>query len=125
MNKKVVMASRKGLVLELFRATLGCSERYSILVARSREEILEIVRREKPDIVFLDAELPGKQIHRVCQAVKSALPGGETRVILLNFSSPEPHGTPARAASGDECLEILYSPTALLEKTENLLALHG
>jgi DNA-binding NarL/FixJ family response regulator len=86
--------------------------------AATGEEALQIARRLKPDVVLMDAELPGMDGVAATAAIRAALP--TTRVIVLSLHADAPTRARALAAgaaafigkgSGD--LELLASLRAL------------
>ena len=63
-------------------------EGYSVLSARSGEEGLELVGRERPDLMILDLTLPAMSGDDVCRSVRRA--GLKTRIIMLTARNTEP-----------------------------------
>jgi hypothetical protein len=57
-------------IRRVMRTTLS-SNGYTVLEARSGEEALEIVRKERPELVLLDVNMPGKAAWK--SAAKSAI----------------------------------------------------
>lgn len=51
--------------------------------ANSGEEALELVQREKPDIVLLDVEMPGMEAEEVLRRILRTLPS--TKIIILTM----------------------------------------
>ena len=66
-------------------------EGYDVQVARDGPEALEMIRRERPDLVLLDAMMPGMTGFDVCEAVRAGIisvPPGQAeaaRAIGLKF----------------------------------------
>jgi DNA-binding response OmpR family regulator len=54
---------------------------YRPIEAATGEEALDVVERERPDVLVLDVRLPGISGHEVCQKLRSA--GGESPPVLL------------------------------------------
>ena len=46
-------------------------EGYEVLVARDGRQALEAIRRERPQLVLLDAMMPGMSGFDVCEAVRA------------------------------------------------------
>jgi two-component system phosphate regulon response regulator PhoB len=58
-------------------------EGYEVLCAQTGEEALELVRREKPDLILLDLVLPGIDGHKVCGILKKDPNTSEILVIMV------------------------------------------
>ena len=56
---------------------------YGTLVAQSGEEALEMISKEKPDLVLLDIMLPGVDGFEVCEIIRLNPEWRNTRVIFL------------------------------------------
>ena len=62
---------------------------YRVLIARTGEEALRLVRQDPPDLLLLDAMMPELDGYAVCQQIR-ALPGlGTLPVIMLTAKSRE------------------------------------
>jgi two-component system alkaline phosphatase synthesis response regulator PhoP len=57
-------------------------EGYEVLCAQTGEEALDLVRREKPDLVLLDFLLPGIDGHKVCRVLRKD-PGTAGILIIM------------------------------------------
>jgi DNA-binding NarL/FixJ family response regulator len=74
---------------------------------------LEIVHRNKPDILLLDVNMPGMSGVEVVRALKSSPPPGECRVIMLTISKNEEDLLGAIAAGADGYLLKSSEPDEL------------
>src|SRR4051794_41883218 len=63
---------------------------YRVVSATSAEEALELVEREKPDLILLDVVMPGMDGYAVCQALRE---GEQTavlpRIVVTSRIGPE------------------------------------
>jgi diguanylate cyclase (GGDEF)-like protein len=64
------------LLLEFLR------NEYDVLVATHGEQALDLCRRERPDVVLLDVQMPGADGYEVCRQLKAA---AETRDVPVIF----------------------------------------
>jgi DNA-binding response OmpR family regulator len=64
-------------------------EGVEILTAENGEEALQIIRGQKPNLVFLDVMLPKMNGFDVCQQVKSDLGMRDVYVIMLTAKGQE------------------------------------
>ncbi|MBI4201884.1 MAG: response regulator [Chloroflexi bacterium] len=121
--KKVLLADDEDGVLALVAATLANDERYILLTARDGEEALAIARREIPDLVFLDIIMPKLDGYQVCRALKLSPTTGHIRVVMLTAMAQDVNRERAQSAGADDYFTKPFSPTALLEKVNDMLEL--
>ena len=69
-------------IAELIRYNLE-REGYRVVHAESGERGLEIVRRQRPDLVLLDLMLPGIDGLEVCKRVRADVAGAQTPIIMV------------------------------------------
>lgn len=119
--KKVMLADDEEDVLALVTATLEGDPQYVILVARDGEEALEIARRERPDLLFLDILMPKKDGYEVCRALKASSITAGTKIVMLTALAQESDREKAIQAGADGYFTKPFSPTALLQKVEELI----
>ena len=125
MIKKLLLADDEEEILALVSATLGNDERYHVLLARDGEEALRISRQQKPDLLLLDVMMPKWNGYEVCRRLKRDPATAHTKVIMLAAMAQQSDRRKAMEAGADEYFAKPFSPTALLEKVEELLGLGG
>jgi PAS domain S-box-containing protein len=99
------------------------TEGYRVLTANTGEEALELTREHLPDVVVLDARLPGASGADVCGRIKSS---EELRgVLVLLFSTSEAPGEQAVGldAGADAYAAHKPRPEELLARVEALVRL--
>lgn len=121
--KKILIADDEPGVIMLVSATLGDDTRYRILTAKDGDEALRIARREKPDLLFLDIMMPKRDGYAVCQTLKNDAATSAIKVIMLTARVQGSDQKKARDAGADDYMTKPFSPTALLRKVEDVLAL--
>ena len=83
MNKrKILLVSDVQLFLEQEKTFLNTGD-FTLLKAFSGTEALEIVRNERPDLVFMDISLPDISGDKCCYTIKSDEGLGEIPVIMI------------------------------------------
>ncbi|MBI4201115.1 MAG: response regulator [Chloroflexi bacterium] len=122
MSKVLVVDDEEG-VLALLSATLDNDPRYELFQARDGEEALGIARREKPDLMFLDIRMPTKDGNQVCHELKADPATASIRVIMLTALVQDDYRRKALDAGAEGYFTKPFSPTALLEKVEQMLQL--
>ena len=120
------MASDRTILLvdetEWFRelGTLFLARSGRVLTAASADEALAIARREHPDIVITDLDMPGRDGADLCCAIRrDPLLAYTPVVVVIGSQRPEDHSRSIRAGATD----ILTKPlarAALLESVTRL-----
>jgi CheY-like chemotaxis protein len=96
-------------------------EGYLIDEAADGRAALDAIRRDPPDLVFLDLNIPGAAGSDVLASVKRDPSTAKTRVIVVTATGEE--GRPEAVRLGaDEYFTKPFSPTALLRAVERVLA---
>lgn len=104
------MADRKKIVVaddtEMFREleTLFLKRLGLVLTASSGPEALEIARRERPDIVIADLDMPGMEGDTLCRAIKADRDLHRTPVILVTSGASAYDRARAVRARADDVL---------------------
>jgi DNA-binding response OmpR family regulator len=87
MMNTILLIHHRPRTLRRARALLEASG-YQVEVARDRRAGIDAFLRIRPDLVLVDAELPGTRAGRVCKELKRTS-HGENAPILLMTASPE------------------------------------
>ena len=105
-RKKILVADDTELFRELgsiFLARLG-----TVLTASSGSEALEIARREQPQVMIVDFEMPDMCGDNLCRAVKADRDLHRTPVILVTSGRcAEDHARAVRAQADDVLMKPL------------------
>jgi uncharacterized protein (TIGR02266 family) len=105
-RKKILVADDTELFRELgsiFLARLG-----TVLTASTGNEVLEIARREQPDVMIVDFEMPDMCGDSLCRAVKSDRDLHRTPVVLVTSGQcAEDHARAVRAQADDVLMKPL------------------
>ncbi len=92
-----------------------------LLSADSGGKALGVVRRERPDLVFLDAGLAGMTGFDVCRVIKADSHFSRTPVVV--FSDRPGAAEDARRAGADECLAKPFDEAAVFDSIRRHLRL--
>ena len=83
-------------------------------------EALKFARADHPDLIVLDANLPGVDGYEICYLVKSDPKLRHTRVIMLTVRDQEADIAAGRGALADAYLIKPFDPDRLLAAITNL-----
>jgi CheY-like chemotaxis protein len=84
-------------------------------------EALGVVRKERPDLVFLDADLKGMTGFDVCRVIKADSHFSRTPVVVV--SDKPGADEDARRAGADECLSKPFDDTSIFDSIRKHLRL--
>jgi two-component system KDP operon response regulator KdpE len=85
-------------IRRVMRTTLS-SNGYTVLEARSGEEALETVRKERPELVLLDVNMPGKSGLETCREIRDQ---SDVAIIMLTVRNTEHDKVLALDAGADD-----------------------
>lgn len=111
-NHKILVADDSPTVLDLIQAAL--EEEYQVITAHDGQEALEKVRREGPDLVLLDVEMPKVNGYLVCQKLKNDPATKKIPIIMLTVRAKESDKMWGMGMGADEYLTKPFEPAELL-----------
>jgi two-component system alkaline phosphatase synthesis response regulator PhoP len=98
-------------------------EGVDLLTATNGEEALEAIKKEEPNLVFLDVMMPRKNGFDVCKAVKKELGLGHIHIILLTAKGQEFDRQLGQEVGADLYMTKPFDPDALVAKARSVLGL--
>jgi two-component system phosphate regulon response regulator PhoB len=118
--RKILLVDDDDMVRDLVAATLKGGD-YLLLQAGDGGKGLELAREHRPDIVFLDVNMPVMDGVSVCQAIKSDPATANVTVIMLTALGQEVDKDRARRAGADGYFTKPFSPLTLLRRVDEVL----
>ena len=118
--RKILLVDDDDMVRDLVAATLKGGD-YQLLQAADGGKGLELAREHRPDIVFLDVNMPVMDGVTVCQAIKSDPATAHVTVIMLTALGQEVDKDRARRAGADGYFTKPFSPLTLLRRVDEVL----
>lgn len=89
---------------------------FEVSSAEDGDSALEMARREKPDMVFLDIMMPGIPGDEVCQRLKADPATRGIYVVILTARGQEEDERRAMEMGADEFMTKPFSPRKLRDK---------
>jgi len=120
--RTVLIADDEPSMRLLVHATIE-SDDYAVLEAVDGNEAWKVIQEQKPSLVLLDVQMPGRSGLEVLALVKGDPTLGATRVILLTSKAQETDVEKGLIAGADFYLTKPFSPLDLLTRVEEALQL--
>ena len=98
-------------------------EGVELLTATNGKEALDIIKTEKPDLVFLDVMMPEMNGFEVCSAAKNELAIEDIYIIMLTAKGQEFDKAKGKEAGADLYMTKPFDPDEVLEKSMEVLGL--
>ncbi len=125
MNKKLLIVDDEAHIRMLIEQTLEDLEDdgVELLFAENGEEALELIKKEEPDLVFLDVMMPKMNGMEVCQKVKKVLHLDHVYIILLTAKGQEVDRQKGLEMGANKYMTKPFDPDEMLAVAEEVLKL--
>ena len=94
---------------------------YQVLVARDGQQALDAIRRDRPDLVLLDAMMPAMTGFDVCQAVRADETVRGTRILMLTAKGRDTDVARGLGVGADDYVTKPFSTRELMQKVRDML----
>ncbi len=123
MEKKLLIVDDESHIRMLIEQTLEDleDEGVELLFADNGQKALEIIQKEKPNLVFLDVMMPIMNGMEVCQKVKKELNLTEVYIILLTAKGQEVDRQNGLEMGADRYMTKPFDPDEMLSIAEEIL----
>lgn len=98
-------------------------EGVELLTAKNGKEALDLIKTQKPDLVFLDVMMPEMNGFEVCKIVKQELAFDEVYVIMLTAKGQDFDKKKGKEVGADMYMTKPFDPDEVLEKSIEILGL--
>jgi two-component system, OmpR family, alkaline phosphatase synthesis response regulator PhoP len=95
-----------------------------ILTAENGEAAIEIIKREKPDIIFLDVMMPKMNGFEVCDIVKRDPATKDICIIMLTAKGQEIDKQKAKELGSDYYITKPFNIDEIIRKVIDILGIH-
>ena len=123
MNKKLLIVDDEAHIRMLIEQTLEELEDAGVemFFAENGEQALEMIKTEKPDLVFLDVMMPKMNGMEVCQKVKKELGLTDVYIILLTAKGQEVDRQNGLDMGADRYMTKPFDPDEMLDVATEIL----
>jgi two-component system KDP operon response regulator KdpE len=98
--------------------TILTSQGYSVIEAKTGDEALEKIRTERPDLILLDVNMPGRSGIETCREIRDA---GDIPVIMLTVRNAERDKVQALDAGANDYVVKPFGADELLARVRATL----
>jgi DNA-binding response OmpR family regulator len=94
-----------------------------LLTATNGLEALEVIKKERPNLVFLDVMMPSMSGFDVCNKVKNELEMKDVYIIMLTAKGQEFDRQKGKEVGANEYFTKPFDPDMILKKAKDILGL--
>jgi two-component system alkaline phosphatase synthesis response regulator PhoP len=125
MDKKILIVDDEAHIRMLIGQTLEELEDEGVefLEAENGEVALELIQKEKPQLVFLDVMMPKMNGMEVCRRVKKDLGIENIFIVLLTAKGQETDRQKGQEMGADIYMTKPFDPEVLLNKAKEVLGI--
>jgi two-component system, OmpR family, alkaline phosphatase synthesis response regulator PhoP len=125
MEQKILIVDDEAHIRMLIEQTLEELEDDGVkfLIAENGEQALELITREKPQLVFLDVMMPKMNGMEVCRRVKKELELPGIYIVLLTAKGQEVDRLKGQEVGADVYMTKPFDPEVILNKAREVLNL--
>lgn len=123
MNKKLLIVDDEAHIRMLIEQTLEEleGEGVELFFAENGQQALEMIKQERPDLVFLDVMMPKMNGMQVCQIVKKELGLTDVYIILLTAKGQEIDRQNGLDMGADRYMTKPFDPDEMLDIATEIL----
>jgi len=96
-------------------------EGYEVSLARDGDQAMSMIRQQQPDLVVLDASMPGQSGYEVCQQVRADPALRHVRIVMLSAKARATDIAKGKALGADAFIVKPFSTDDLLNQVRLLL----
>lgn len=93
---------------------------YVVWLAVDGRAAIDLIADKQPDVVFLDAQMPGADGYEVCRTIRAESPGRQPWVFMITAAGQDADRQLALEVGVDQFLTKPFSPSQLSEQLKQL-----
>jgi DNA-binding response OmpR family regulator len=125
MSKKILIVDDEVHIRILLEQTLEDFEEHGVQIIASADgkRAFELIRKEKPDLVFLDVMMPEMNGYEVCERVKKDPELQNVYIAMLTAKGQEFDKKKGLESGTDEYLTKPFDPDFIVRKSAEILGI--
>jgi CheY-like chemotaxis protein len=116
----VLIVDDDPFIRKLVATTLEDVAGFELAEASDGREALEVARREPPELVFLDIDMPHVDGYEACRLLRAEPQTAQATIVMLTAAAGEEAEREAEEAGADLFLTKPFSPLELLRLVHDL-----
>ena len=120
MSARLVIADDSSTILAMVELAVR-RDGYEPVTAEDGIQALEVIRAHRPELVIIDAMMPGASGYEVCKSLRDDPDGPRPYVIMLTAGGRDSDREKAEESGVDEFMTKPFSPSALRERVKDIL----
>lgn len=121
MLKKILIVDDDITVQRLLEFILRKFSDVDVFIASDGDIALDIIRKEKPNLIFLDFMMPGKNGLEVCREVKNDPELKSSYIVMLTAKGEEADVKDMFEAGADEYVPKPFTPSEIAEIVRKII----
>jgi len=125
MSKKILIVDDEVNMRMLLKETLEEFEDKGVelLIVENGSDAIESVRKEKPDLIILDAMMPGMDGFEVCNTIKNELGMKNVYVLMLSADGQDFNKQKSKDVGTDDFMTKPFDPDEIFERAAEILGI--
>jgi len=119
MSKKILVVDDEPFIVRSLTYVLG-REGYECSIATDGEEALNQIKKNKPDLIFLDIMMPKIDGYEVCRQIKSDPDLKNIYIIMLSAKGQAAEKEKGFSVGVNEYITKPFSPTNILRRIKEI-----
>ena len=116
--KKILIIEDEKILVEMYKSKLEANN-FEVISAFSSEEGMEILRKEKPDLIILDILLPKENGITFLEKIEKIKVISDILIIVFsNYDDPETRKKALKLGAEDYLIKTQFTPREFLEKVK-------
>ena len=104
-----------------FLATVIRSQDMLFVGVENAHDAIPVIKRDEPDLIFLDINMPGTDGLELCRSIRKNLPDYNSPVVFLTADHSEKILETALAAGGNDYMVKPVSPDGIITRIKHWL----
>ena len=116
--KKILIIEDEKILVEMYKSKLEANN-FEVFSAFSSEEGIQILKKEKPDLVILDILLPKENGITFLEKIEKIKIISDIRIVVFsNYDDPETRKKALKLGAEDYLIKTQCTPREFLEKVK-------